>query len=63
VPEAVGVADLVETVGEVVTVIAASSVAMSSSLPFARYVTERIAPVLLTMLLLSALYGVGAHAG
>jgi hypothetical protein len=44
-------------------VIAALSVAMSSSLPFARHVTERIAPVLLMMLLLSALYGVGAHAG
>jgi hypothetical protein len=63
VPETVGVADLVETGGEVVTVIAALSVAMSSSLSFALHVTERIAPVLLTMLLLSALYGVRAHAG
>jgi hypothetical protein len=63
VPETVGVADLVETVGEVVTVIAALSVAMSSSLPFARHVTERIAPLLLMMLFLSALYGAGAHAG
>jgi hypothetical protein len=63
VPEAVGVADLVETVGEVVTVIAALSVAMSPSLLVARYMTERIAPMLLTILFLSALYGVGAHAG
>jgi hypothetical protein len=63
VPEAVGVADLVETVGEVVTVIAASSVVMAPRVRVAQLVTERIAPLLLVMLLLSALYGVGAHAG
>jgi hypothetical protein len=62
VPETVGVADLVETLGEIVTVIAALSVAMSPRMPFARHVTERVAPALLLMLLLSALYGVGAHA-
>ncbi len=63
VPEAVGVADLVETVGECVTVLAALSVVMSPRLPIARRVTERIAPVLLAMLLVSVLYGAGAHAG
>lgn len=62
VPETVGVADLVETVGEIVTVIAALSVVMSAGQPFARRVTERIAPVLMVVLLVSVLYGVGAHA-
>jgi hypothetical protein len=61
VPETVGVADLVETVGEIVIVVAALSLVMSR-LPVARRVTERIAPVLMLVLLLSALYGVGAHA-
>jgi hypothetical protein len=63
VPEAVGVADLVETVGETMTVIAALSVAMSSRLPAAGRVTDRIAPLLLGTLLVTVLYGVGAHAG
>ena len=63
VPETVGVADLVETVGEIVIVIAAWSVVMSPRLPIARYVTERVAPVLVALLFLSAMYGVGAHAG
>jgi hypothetical protein len=62
VPESVGVADLIETVGEIATVIAALSVAMSPRLPCARYVTVRIAPVLLVVLCLSVLYGVSAHA-
>jgi hypothetical protein len=62
VPEAVGVADLVETVGEIVTVLAALSVAMSPRVPLARRVTDRIAPLLVATLFLTALYGVGAHA-
>jgi hypothetical protein len=62
VPEAVGVADLIETVGEIATVVAVSSVVMSPRLPLARHVTERIAPLLMVVLLLSVLYGVGAHA-
>jgi hypothetical protein len=62
VPEAVGVADLVETVGEIATVTAVLSLVMSSRHRFARDVRERIAPVLLMVLLLSVLYGVGAHA-
>jgi hypothetical protein len=63
VPEAVGVADLVETVGELVTVIAVFGLLLSPRLRFAQHVTERIAPVLLVVLFLSVLYGVGAHAG
>jgi hypothetical protein len=61
-PEAVGVADLVETVGEIATVIAVLSVVMSPRLPFAQHLTERIAHPLMVVLLLSVLYGVGAHA-
>jgi hypothetical protein len=63
VPEEVGVADLVETVGEIATVIAVLSLVMSPRHRFARHVTERIAPVLIGVLFLSVLYGVGAHAG
>jgi hypothetical protein len=63
VPETVGVADLVETIGEIVIVIAILGLVLSPRLPIARHVTERIAPVLVLVLLLSALYGVGAHAG
>jgi hypothetical protein len=62
VPEPVGVADLVETVGEIATVIAVLSLVMSPRHPFARRVTERIAPVLMGVLFVSVLYGVGAHA-
>jgi hypothetical protein len=62
VPEAVGVADLVETAGEIATVIAVSSLVMSPRHPFARHVSERIAPVLMGVLFLGVLYGVGAHA-
>jgi hypothetical protein len=35
---------------------------MSARWQIARHVTDRIAPVLLLVLLLSALYGVGGHA-
>jgi hypothetical protein len=62
VPEGVGVADLVETLGEAATVIAVLSVVMSPHLAFAQHVTERVAPLLMVALLLSVLYGVGAHA-
>jgi hypothetical protein len=63
VAEAVGVPDLLETSGELVTVIALWSVLMSTRMAIARTVAERVAPVLMTVLLLSVLYGVGAHAG
>lgn len=62
VPEEVGVADLVETIGEIVVVFAALSLAMCARWRIARRVTERIAPVLMLALLLGALYGTGAHA-
>jgi hypothetical protein len=63
VPENVGVADLIETVGETVTVIALLSLMMSERHAWARAVTRRMAPVLLLVLLMSVLYGAGAHAG
>jgi hypothetical protein len=63
VPEAVGMADLLETAGELVTVIAIWSVLMSARIAIARGVAERIPALLMTVLLLSILYGVGAHAG
>jgi hypothetical protein len=63
VPEAVGVADLVETVGEIATVTAVLSLVLSPRHRFARHVTERMVPVLMMVLLLSVLFGVGAHAG
>lgn len=62
VPENVGVADLIETAGEIVSAIAVLSLAMSPRHQIARRVTERIAPVLMGVLFLSVLYGVGAHA-
>ena len=63
VPETVGLADLVETVGEIATVTAVLSLVMSPRHRFARHVTERMVPLLMMVLLLSVLYGVGAHAG
>ncbi len=63
VPETVGVADLVETVGELVVVLAVWSVALSTRSPIARRVSENIAPSLVFMLFVMALFGVGAHAG
>jgi hypothetical protein len=63
VPETVGVADLVETVGESVIVVALLSLMLSARHRWARAVTRRMAPVLLFVLAISVLYGVGAHAG
>ena len=63
VPETVGVADLVETVGEFAVVLAVWSVAFSTRARIARRVSENIAPSLVFMLFVMALFGVGAHAG
>jgi hypothetical protein len=63
VPETVGVADLIETVGEGVIVIALLSLLMAGSHGWAGAATRRMAPVLLSVLVISVLYGVGAHAG
>ena len=63
VPEALGVADMFETAGELVTAAAVLSVVLSPRLPRARLVTARLAPLLMLVLFLSVLYGAGAHAG
>lgn len=57
------VAAVVQPVDEVVIALAAASVLVSRRGALARRTTERIAPVLLAALLVSVLYGVGAHAG
>jgi hypothetical protein len=56
-------ADVVETAAQLVIVLATFSVAMSDRLRLARDAAGRMAPVLVALLLLSILYGVGAHAG
>ena len=63
VPESVGIADSIETAGELVVVLSLWSVLMIECVPLARIVTARIAPLLVLVLFLTALYGVGAHAG
>jgi hypothetical protein len=63
VPEGIGVADLVETVGEIVSVIAVLCVVCSPRLRLARAATAHMAPVLLAVLLVGVLFGAGAHAG
>ncbi|MFI4991913.1 MAG: hypothetical protein ACHQHO_13510 [Solirubrobacterales bacterium] len=63
VPEEIGVADLMETIGELASVIAVLCVVMSPRLELARVATRRMAPVLLAVVLVSALFGAGAHAG
>jgi hypothetical protein len=63
VPEKIGVADLAETVGECVAVIAMLSVAYSSRLSLARAATRSMAPIVLATLLITALFGTAVHAG
>jgi hypothetical protein len=63
VPEAVGVPDLVETVGELVAAIGACWLAMPSRPIRVKRASECISVVSIVVLLLTVLYGVGAHAG
>jgi hypothetical protein len=63
VPEQIGAADLVETVGECMTVIAVLSIVLASRSALVRAASERMAPVLLLVLLAGVLFGTGAHAG
>jgi hypothetical protein len=63
VPETVGVADLIETVGESFIVIALVSLMLSARHLWARAAERRMPAVLLFVLVISVLYGVGAHAG
>jgi hypothetical protein len=63
VPEEIGVADVVETIGEIASVIAVLCVVMSPRLKLARVATGRMPAVLLAVVLVSVLFGAGAHAG
>ncbi|MHB8235224.1 MAG: hypothetical protein ACYDHT_11290 [Solirubrobacteraceae bacterium] len=63
VPEGIGSADLVETLGECVAVIAVLSVVFSARASIARALLPRMAPILLAVIVVSALFGTAAHAG
>ena len=63
VPEQIGVADLIETLGELVTFLAVLSVAFSARIPAARAVARCMAPILLAVVMVSVLFGTAAHAG
>ncbi len=62
-PEEIGVADLVETIGEIASVIAVLCLVLSPRLRLARAATAHMAAVLLAIVLVSVLFGAGAHAG
>jgi hypothetical protein len=63
VPEQIGVADLVATVGEVMGVVGVLCVALSPRSKLARLAMQRMAPLLLAVVLMGVLFGVSAHAG
>jgi hypothetical protein len=62
-PEEIGVADVIATAGEFATVLAVSSVLLRDRYPLARRACSAMVPLLLFMILVSALFGTGAHAG
>ncbi len=62
VPEGVGLPDLMETLGELATVAAVASVLLAGRFDLARRARRVIPGVLLAVILLSALFGTGAHA-
>jgi hypothetical protein len=62
-PEQIGVADLLETIGELTTVLAVLSVLLAERLSAARLARRWMSSVVLFVLLTSALFGTGAHAG
>jgi hypothetical protein len=63
VPEEIGVADLVETVCELVTVVAVLAVQLADRSPRARRLAEALPAFLLAAVLFGALLGAGSHAG
>lgn len=63
VPEEVGVADLTETICELVTVFAALAVLAAPRSPRAERLVVLLPPFLLAAVLAGALLGAGAHAG
>lgn len=63
VPEEIGVADLAETIGEITTVLAVLSVLLAERSNAARHVRRWMPAIVLLVILISALFGTGAHAG
>ena len=63
VAEPVGFADLVETAGEMVVLLTAWSLLAAPRSRIARLVSSQAAVPIVTMLVVSALFGVSAHAG
>lgn len=63
VPEGVGGPDLIETFGELATVVAVASVLLAERFELARRARRVMPGALLLVILLSALLGTGAHAG
>ncbi len=63
VPEHVGVADAIETAGECVTALTLACIALAARRRLAETVVKRLTPVLFAAILVSVLYGTGAHAG
>jgi hypothetical protein len=62
-PEELGVADVVETLCEIVTVVAVASVLLAARRAWARRAMCALPPFLLTAVLVGSLLGTGAHAG
>jgi hypothetical protein len=62
-PEGVGIADLAETIGELATILAVSSVLLAERSNVARLASRWMPSILLLVILISALFGTGAHAG
>lgn len=62
-PEEVGAADLIETIGELTAVLALLSVLLAERSNIARAARRLMPSVLLFVILISVLFGTGAHAG
>lgn len=62
-PEGIGVADLTETIGELTTVFAVLSVLLAERSNTARIARRCMPSIVLFVILISALFGTGAHAG
>lgn len=62
-PEEIGVADLTETIGELATVLAVLSVLLAERSNAARLARRWMPSIVLFVILISVLFGTGAHAG
>jgi hypothetical protein len=62
-PERIGIADLIETIGELTTVLAVLSVLFAERSKAAGLARHWMSLLVLFVILISALFGTGAHAG